>query len=73
MKENVCVECQRYENCGKPERIMKCLGYQGKCRNCKWHDEFSHVCFSGDSPRRADFTDNDYGCGYYKERIDDND
>lgn len=35
MKENVCVECQCYEGCGKPERIMKCLGYQGKCETCK--------------------------------------
>lgn len=28
MKENVCVDCKYYERCGKPERYMKCMGYE---------------------------------------------
>ena len=32
------------------------------CRNCKYHDSFSWVCFNGNSPKRADFTDNDDSC-----------
>lgn len=27
-KKNVCAECRHYENCGRPERFMKCLGYE---------------------------------------------
>lgn len=27
-KENVCIGCKHYEACGKPERFMKCLGYE---------------------------------------------
>lgn len=32
MKENVCVDCKYYENCGKPERYIKCMGYKEKER-----------------------------------------
>ena len=28
MKENVCADCKYYERCGKPERYMKCMGYE---------------------------------------------
>ena len=28
MKENVRVDCKYYERCGKPERYMKCMGYE---------------------------------------------
>ena len=28
MKENMCVDCKYYERCGKPERYMKCMGYE---------------------------------------------
>lgn len=27
-KENVCIDCKHYEACGKPERFMRCLGYE---------------------------------------------
>ena len=34
-----------------------------RCENCKWHDtEFSWVCANGESPKVADFTDNDDSC-----------
>lgn len=32
-KENVCIGCRYYEDCGRPERFMKCLGYEQK--DCK--------------------------------------
>ena len=32
MKENVCVDCKHYESCKKPERYMKCMGYEEKER-----------------------------------------
>lgn len=32
MKENVCVDCKYYESCGKPERYIKCTGYEEKER-----------------------------------------
>jgi hypothetical protein len=28
MIENVCVTCQYYESCNRPERFMKCMGYK---------------------------------------------
>ena len=30
MKENVCVTCEYYEKCNKPEREIKCMGYKEK-------------------------------------------
>ena len=30
MKENVCVICEYYEKCNKPEREIKCMGYKEK-------------------------------------------
>lgn len=30
MTENVCVTCQYYESCNRPERFMKCMGYKRK-------------------------------------------
>lgn len=32
------------------------------CKTCKYHDDFSWVCFNPDSIHRADFTDNDFVC-----------
>ena len=28
--KNVCVTCQYYESCNRPERFMKCMGYKEK-------------------------------------------
>ncbi len=28
MTENVCITCQYYESCNRPERFMKCMGYK---------------------------------------------
>lgn len=42
-----------------------------KCKNCKYHDDFSWVCFNGESEHRGDFTDDDDSC-YLFERKDNN-
>ncbi len=36
------------------------------CNTCIWHDNFTGICFNGDSEWRADFTDDDYYCKYWK-------
>ena len=28
MKENVCITCEYYEECNKPKREIKCIGYK---------------------------------------------
>lgn len=33
MEENVCIDCQFYENCKRPYKVMKCLGYRNKTRH----------------------------------------
>ena len=30
MKENVCITCEYYEKCNKPEHEIKCMGYNEK-------------------------------------------
>ena len=30
MKENVCITCEYYETCNKPEREIECMGYKEK-------------------------------------------
>lgn len=32
------------------------------CSDCKYHDDFSWVCFNGDSPHRGDFVN--CGCNF---------
>ena len=38
-----------------------------RCRNCAYHDDFSGVCFCGDSPNVADFTLSDDYCEAWAE------
>lgn len=40
---------------------MKC------CKTCKYHDNFTWVCFNGDSVYRADFTDNMFVCKEWED------
>lgn len=42
-----------------------------KCKNCKYHDDFTWACFNSNSPYRADFTDNEFVCGCYEWRNED--
>lgn len=36
------------------------------CATCAWHDSFSWVCFNGDSPYCADFTQNEQKCRFWE-------
>lgn len=40
------------------------------CENCKKHDDFTWVCFNGDSEHCADFTEPECCCEYWEERED---
>lgn len=31
-----------------------------KNKSCKWRDDFTWICFNGDSEKRADVADDDY-------------
>lgn len=47
MKENVCVDCKYYESCGKPERYIKCMGYEEK----GWQQEKTQLTCKTDRSR----------------------
>ena len=51
------------------ESIDRCIKAQ-VCEFCKWHDDFSWVCFNGESEKRADFTNNDDCCIEWESRED---
>lgn len=51
------------------ESIDRCIKEQ-VCEFCKWHDDFSWVCFNGDSENCADFTDNENSCAEWESRED---
>jgi len=38
------------------------------CKSCKWHDDFSWVCFNGNSEYRADFTDDKQACAEWEAK-----
>lgn len=42
-----------------------------ECFTCAWHDNFSWVCFNGNSEHRADFTDPEDSCPAWEERKDE--
>ena len=39
------------------------------CKNCKWHDDFSWVCFNGESEECAGVTNNDFVCDKWEEKL----
>lgn len=39
-----------------------------ECRTCRYHDDFSWVCFNGDSEYRADFTNPEWSCSKWEKR-----
>lgn len=49
---------------------MLCKKYVWVCKNCKYHDDFSWVCFNPESEKRADFTDNKDSCTEWESRED---
>lgn len=60
--------CEKHWHCCPG---TKALDYTPKdesriCETCRWHDNFSGVCFNGESPNRADFTNPDDTCPEYE-------
>lgn len=51
-------------NCGTGYTDKKC------CRNCAYHDDFSWVCFNGDSEECAGVTNNDFVCDKWEVKND---
>ena len=41
------------------------------CETCNWYEDFHGVCFNGDSPHCADFTDPEGGCECWEGRAGD--
>lgn len=44
-----------------------------KCENCKWYEPFQGVCFNGDSPACADFTDPGDVCAGWEGKCENHD
>lgn len=42
------------------------------CCTCHWHEGYTWVCFNGNSPNRADFTDPEDTCECWKVRTEEN-
>ena len=38
------------------------------CGNCAYHDDWTWVCFNGDSEMCADVTNNDFGCDKWEDK-----
>lgn len=38
------------------------------CETCAYHDDFSWVCFNGDSEMCADVTNNDFVCDKWEDK-----
>lgn len=38
------------------------------CATCDWYEDYQGVCFNGDSPHCADFTDPEDVCEFWEER-----
>ncbi len=41
-------------------------GMKRNCGSCVWYEDFQGVCFNGDSPHCADFTEPDTTCPAWK-------
>lgn len=39
-----------------------------KCKDCKWHDDWTWVCFNAYSNERADITDENFGCKHWEDK-----
>ena len=40
------------------------------CATCRWYEDFQGVCFNGDSPHCADFTDPKQRCREWERKED---
>ena len=40
------------------------------CSSCRWYEDYQGVCFNGDSPHCADFTDQEDCCEEWEKKED---
>lgn len=53
-------------------RIRQHIGNaERKCGNCKYWDDFTGVCWNGNSDERTDFTDGEFVCKWHERKEDD--
>ncbi len=45
---------------------------ENACCTCRWHEGYTWVCFNGNSPNRADFTDPENTCECWEARTEEN-
>lgn len=38
------------------------------CKSCKWYDDFTGACYSGESENRAEFMDGEDGCDEWEAK-----
>ena len=48
--------------------MKKQKGYENQCKTCKYHDDWTWVCFNPESKYRADFTDDSYVCDCWEDK-----
>lgn len=55
---------------GLPDGELEGLFSEGSrsCSSCNWYEDFSGVCFNGDSENAADFMDPEACCGEWEEK-----
>ena len=52
---------------GRRTTMIKC------CETCDWYEDYQGVCYNGDSPHCADFTEPEECCAEWKARMFDDD
>lgn len=71
-----CGSCPVWEYCSEGKNGMVAwmkedYGIETKsCENCRYHDDFTWVCFNGESENRADITDTDDCCKFWEAKDD---
>lgn len=65
-----CPECGAKVTSHKSCEFCRWHLQDGTCFTCAWHDNFSWVCFNGNSEHRADFTDPEDSCPAWEGRED---
>lgn len=66
----VCRNCLDFAGGDQPQKdLIASRESCGKCRICKWYDEWFGVCFNGDSPYCADYPPYpENGCKEWEEK-----
>lgn len=52
--------------------MVENMGSEKICCNCRWHEEYTWVCFNGLSLNCTDVTDVEDSCEHWEKRTDDN-